>query len=129
MIRDAAHLLHVPGMRRTRARKRINSFARAAELSLVAPQVIALRGLRMHDRREMQRMSSEKVLAFWESVNAMGLQMARANQEYALFAMRQWWSPWMSPWQAACAASKVLEEGLRPIHRRASANARRLRRR
>lgn len=115
-------------MRRTRRRRRINSFARAAELSLVVPQVIALRSLRTHDRREMQRMSSEKVLAFWESVNAMGLQLAKANQEYALFAMRQWWSPWMTPWQTACAATKVLEQGLRPIHRRASANARRLRR-
>jgi hypothetical protein len=109
-------------------RRRTRSFARAAELSLVAPQVIALRSLRAHDRREMQRMGTEKVLAFWESVNAMGLQMARANREYALFAMRQWWSPWMSPWQAAGAAGKVLEQGLRPIHRRASANARRLKR-
>jgi hypothetical protein len=109
-------------------RRRNRSFARAVELSLVAPQVIALRSLRTHDRREMQRMGSEKVLAFWESMNAMGLQMARANQEYALFAMRQWWSPWMSPWQTAAAATKVLEEGMRPIHRRASANARRLRR-
>lgn len=114
-------------MRRT-ARRRTRSFARAAELALVAPQVIALRSLRMHDRREMQRMGTEKVFAFWESMNAMGLQMARANQEYALFAMRQWWSPWMSPWQAAAAASKVLEQGMRPVHRRVRANARRLRR-
>jgi hypothetical protein len=114
-------------MRRT-ARRRTRSFSRAAELALVAPQVIALRSLRMLDRREMQRMGTEKVFAFWESVNAMGLQMARANQEYALFAMRQWWSPWMSPWQAAEAASKVLEQGMRPVHRRVRANARRLRR-
>jgi len=114
-------------MRRT-ARRRTRSFARAAELALVAPQVIALRSLRMHDRREMQRMGTEKAFAFWESMNAMGLQMARANQEYAMFAMRQWWSPWMSPWQAAAAASKVLEQGLRPVHRRVRANARRLRR-
>jgi len=109
-------------------RGRNRSFARAVELSLVAPQVIALRSLRAHDRREMQRMASEKAMAFWESMNAMGLQMARANQDYALFAMRQWWSPWMSPWQTAAAATKVLEEGMRPIHRRAKANARRLRR-
>jgi hypothetical protein len=111
-----------------RRRRRTGSFARVAELSLIAPQVIALRSLRTHDRREMQRMGTEKVLAFWESMNAMGLQMTRANQEYALFAMRQWWSPWMSPWQTAAAAGKVLEQGLRPIHRRASANARRLKR-
>ena len=109
---------------RTRRRRK----ASLSELALVAPQVIALRGLRMHDRREMQRMGTEKVFAFWESMSAMGLQMAKANQEYALFAMRQW-SPWVSPWQPYAAAAKVLEEGLRPIHRRAAANARRLRRR
>jgi len=109
-------------------RRRTRSFATLAELSLLAPQVIALRSLRTHDRREMQRMGIEKVQAFWDSMNAMGLQMTRANQEYALFAMRQWWSPWMSPWQAAAAAGKVLEQGLRPLHRRACANARRLKR-
>lgn len=95
---------------------------------MLAPQVIALRSLRMHDRREVQLMSTEKVLAFWESMSAMGVQMAKINQEYALFAMRQWWSPWMTPWQMAASANKVLEQGLRPIHRRAAANARRLRR-
>jgi hypothetical protein len=80
------------------------------------------------DRREQQRMSTEKTLAFWESMSAMGLQIAKANQEYALFAMRQWWSPWLGPWQVAEAASKVFEKGLAPVHRRAAANARRLRR-
>jgi hypothetical protein len=88
------------------------------DLALVAPQVIALRSLRSHDTREMQRMGTEKVFAFWESMNAMGFQMVKAQQEYALLAMRQW-----------AAGAKVLEEGLRPIHRRAAANARRLRRR
>jgi len=73
----------------------------------------------------MHRMTSEKVLAFWESVNAMGLQIAKAQQQYALFAMRNWWSPWMSPWSVG---AKVFEHGLAPIHRRASANVRRLRR-
>jgi hypothetical protein len=111
-----------------RRRRSSPSFARAVELSLLAPQVVALRSLRTHDRREMQRMGTEKAFAFWESMNAMGLQMAKANQEYALFAMRQWWAPWMSPWQTAAAASKVLEQGLRPVHRRVRANARRLRR-
>ena len=85
---------------------------------MVAPQVIALRSLRTHDTLEMQRMYTEKVFAFWESMGAMGLA-----------AMSQAWSPWMSPWQTMTAASKVLEQGMRPIHRRASANARRLRRR
>jgi hypothetical protein len=116
-------------MRGTTRRRRTGSFARAAELSLLAPQVIALRSLRTHDPVEMQRMRTEKVVAFCESMSAMGLQMAKANQEYALFAMRQGWSPWMSPWQTTSAARRVLEQGLRPIHRRASANARRLKRR
>jgi hypothetical protein len=108
--------------------RRRKTLSKAVQLSLIAPQVIALRSLRMHDQREMQRMGTEKVLAFWESMNAMGLQVARANQEYALFAMRQWWSPWMTPWQMAHAAGKVLEKGLGPVHKRAAANARRLRR-
>jgi hypothetical protein len=115
-------------MARKRRRSRTPSFVKAAELSLAVPQVIALRSLRAHDRREMQRMGTEKVLAFWESMNAMSLQVAKANQEYALFAMRQWWSPWMTPWQMAASASKVLEKGLGPVHKRAVANARRLRR-
>ena len=73
---------------------------------MLAPQVIALRALRMHDAVEMQRMAMEKVFAFWECAGAMSLQMLKA-----------------SPW------NRVLEEGMRPIHRRAAANARRLRRR
>jgi hypothetical protein len=101
-----------------RRRRSSRSFARAVELSLIAPQVIAMRSLRTHDQLEMQRMQTEKMLAFWESMSAMGLS-----------AMSQSWSLWASPWQAASVASRILEEGMRPIHRRASANARRLRRR
>jgi len=101
-------------MRRTR-RRRSSSFAKAAELCLVAPQVIALRSLRMHDRREMQRMGTEKVQAYWESVNAM-----------TLAASRYWWTAWTNPWSAAANATRILEQGLAPVHRRASANARRL---
>ena len=45
-------------------------------------------------------MGTEKMLAFWESMNAMTLEMAKAQQQYALLAMRQWWAPWSrrSPW-------------------------------
>ena len=101
-----------------RRRRSNRSFARAVELSLIAPQVIAMRSLRTHDQLEMQRMHAEKMLAFWESMSAMGVS-----------AMSQSWSLWLSPWQAASAAGRILEEGMRPIHRRAAANARRLRRR
>lgn len=120
-------------MRRSR---RNRSLAKSAELAFVAPQVVAMRTARMlaaganpsaRDRRELERMGSEKILAFWESMGAMGLEMAKAQQQYALLAMRQWWSPWVSPWSVAASAAKVLEKGLGPVQKRASANARRLR--
>ena len=118
--------------------KRNRSLVKAAELSVVAPQVVAIRTARMlaagvspgaRDRRELERMGTEKVVAFWESMNAMALEMAKAQQQYALVAMRQWWSPWLSPWSAAASAAKVLDKGLGPVHKRAKANARRLRKR
>jgi hypothetical protein len=116
--------------------KRSRSLAKGVELSLAVPQVIAMRTARMlaagvnpsaRDRREFERMGTEKALAFWESVNAMGLEMAKAQQQYALSAMRHWWAPWFSPWSAAASATKILEKGFGPVHKRASANARRLR--
>ncbi|MGH8669464.1 MAG: hypothetical protein ACREUN_02480 [Burkholderiales bacterium] len=82
---------------------------------MLAPQVIALRSLRTQDRREMQRMSTEKVQAYWESMNAM-----------ALASTRYWWTAWASPWSAAANATRILEQGMVPVHRRAKANARRL---
>jgi len=109
---------------------------KAAELSIAAPQVVALRAARMlaagvnpsaRDRRELERMGTEKVFAFWESMNAMGLEMAKAQQQYALRATLQWWTPWLNPWSAAASATRVLEKGLAPVHRRAAANVRRLR--
>ena len=117
-------------------RRRIRSLNRAAELTVAVPQVVAIRTARMlaaganpsaRDRREFERMGTEKLLACWESMNAMGLEMARAQQQYALFAMRQWWSPWVSPWSMAASAKRILDKGLGPVHKRASANARRLR--
>jgi len=116
--------------------KRKRSIAKAAELSLAVPQVVAMRTARMlaaganpnsRDRREFKRMGTEKVLAFWESMQAMGLEAAKAQQRYELFALSHWWSPWVSPWSMAASATKVLEKGLGPVHKRASANARRLR--
>ena len=109
---------------------------KAAELSIAAPQVVAIRTARMlaagvnpnaRDRREFERMGTEKVLAFWESMHAMGLEMVKAQQQFALRAMFQWWSPWVNPRSAAASAAKILEKGMGPVHRRASANARRLR--
>jgi hypothetical protein len=121
-----------------RRSKRNRLLAKGAALSVAAPQVVAMRTARMlaagvnpsaRDRREFERMGTEKVLAFWESMNAMTLEMAKAQQQFALTAMRQWWSPWVSPWSVGAAAAKVLEKGLAPVQKRASANARRLRKR
>ena len=118
-----------------RRRRRKSSLVRAAELSVAAPAVMALRTARMlaagaspgaRDRRELQRMGTEKVEAYWESMNAMALQAAR-----------QWWSLWLTPWTGSKTSqkklqrsmTKILEQGMIPVHRRAAANARRLSRR
>jgi hypothetical protein len=93
----------------------------AIGLSFAAPEVIARRMLRIAaaganpsaaDRREMLLMSSEKVSAFWESWHAMAFEALRTG-------WWTWWSPWMW-WRMA-------GRGLGPWHRRASANAVRLR--
>ena len=106
------------------------------------------------DRAEFSRMWTEKVEAFWESMFAMGAQTVRANQDYARVAALQWWRLCTTPWwlpktgpavkamtrlpTAAAFArqsragrqtrelAKLVEAGLGPIHKRATANARRL---
>ena len=104
-------------------------------------------------RAELARMGTEKVEAAYESLFAMGAQVLRSNQEYAARAALQWWRLWTTPWWLAAmrpgfhatatlprlpaiglpsakqrkrAASKLVEAGLTPIHKRATANARRL---
>ena len=88
----------------------------ATGLALAAPEVVGHRVLRMwlagaspsrRDRLEFYRMWVEKPAAFYASWNAMMLEAYRAN-----FALA--WRIWGA--------------GLAPIHRRAAANARRLRR-
>ena len=96
------------------------------------PQVIAYRALGM-DRKEFHRMGAEKFLAFGESWNAMFVQAALENQRLALSAMQAFWFPWLprssASRQLGNAARGVLGAGLAPVHRRALANAKRLRRR
>ena len=93
----------------------------ATELMVAAPQVVAHRLTRMaqaghtpnaRDRAEFQRMGAEKMAAFWESWQAMGLQ-----------AMMAWNLPW---WQSGSAWTTLMARGLAPVHRRAVANAKRL---
>jgi len=95
-------------------------------LALAVPEVVAHRVMRMwlagaypsaRDRDEFHRMYVEKFLAFHESWNAMALEMFSASLALGLF-----------PWVNRPAAMRVLAAGLGPIHRRAAANAKRLRR-
>jgi hypothetical protein len=142
-------------MRKATRVRRVKSLVRAAELSMAAPQVVALRTAQMLaagrrpstiDQREFVRMNVEKVQAFWESSVAMSLQTMRANQEMAWLSARQWWAFWSTPWRfvglgprmflpfgsAAFGRTmrhsmlKVLDQGMIPVHRMAIANARRL---
>jgi hypothetical protein len=107
----------------------------------------------MADRVEFSKMCSEKGAAFWESLFAMSVQMVRINQDYARTAALQWWRLWTTPWwlsalpsgkqssralarvaalplpsgiQRKRAASRLADAALGPIHKRATANARRL---
>ena len=126
-----------------RTRKTMSLATQAAELAFVVPQVVAHRVARMaisgpspseRDRREFQRMSSEKVTAFGESWNAMAMQAFHANQLLAASFLRAFWlpSPRGRPSANAVAAQLqgaalgVLVKGMAPVHRKAVANARRL---
>ena len=133
------------------------------EIVVAAPQVIAHRTARMaaagsspsaRDRKEFTRMSQEKIDAFGESLFAMAAPMFKMHQEFALLAMRQWWSTWANPALLAGASperiakahatfmrklaagatskqiqdsfSRMVGKGLAPVHKRATANAKRL---
>ena len=120
----------------------------AAELMFAVPQVVAHRLGRMNrasaqpsarDQREFQRMGAEKIAAFGESWNEMALQMLKANQQMAQTWMSAWWLPTPLTSSAAArrslsrataqmqgSALRVLSGGLAPVHRRATANAKRL---
>ena len=114
-------------------------------LSLSVPLVVAHRVARMaqagarpstRDRREFTLMGAEKAAAFYESWAAMGNAALRAQQSLWLTMMR---NAAMVPWGAARPASvmpttaaltqhalRVMSQGLAPVHRRATANAKRL---
>ena len=124
----------------------------AWELALAAPEVIAHRTARMaaagrvpsaRDQKEFTRMGQEKVEAVAESLSAMALPMLKLNQELASLTARQWqqswkwWSAWSpltplaagrSSTQLADSFARVVQKGLAPVHKRATQNAKRLRR-
>jgi hypothetical protein len=115
---------------RRRNRKSARIATQLFELAFAAPQVATHRLARLavaggspsaRDRREFHRMSAEKIAAFYESWNGMYLTLLRANLSFALWPLR-FWGPYPQP------GLSVLLAGLAPVHRRATANARRLRR-
>jgi hypothetical protein len=110
------------------------------ELSLAAPEVIAHRltlgaiaGLSPSPahRREFVRMGAEKWFAFHESWQAMNLALIEATLSY--FSPWRWWqapfdiSRFTQPHHAHRRLLDVLNHGVTPVHRRAVANAARLR--
>ena len=118
---------------RRRRRRPIPVATQAVELALAAPQVMAHRLVRLalagtspsaRDRREFHRMGAEKLAAFYESWNAMFLALLRAQLTLTLAPYQFWWSAG----RGRRAGLAILGAGLAPIHRRATANARRLRR-
>jgi hypothetical protein len=126
----------------TTPRKQWTRASRQAELALSVPQVVGHRLARMalagpvpsaRDSREFHRMGAEKVAAFTEAWLAMG---AAAWQANAMLSMSMWRAAW-TPWTAGPASSRMLgrwqgamlgafDKGVAPVHRTATANARRL---
>ena len=117
------------------------------ELMLSAPLVITHRlgrmragaGISGRDLSEFQRMGTEKFAAFGESWNQMALEVLKANQQITQAWMSAWWLPVrltsgvgaLRPFARTAAqmqnsALRVIGSGLAPVHRRATANAKRL---
>jgi hypothetical protein len=104
---------------------------RTAEMCVASAQVIGHRTHRMatagprpslRDRREFARMGLEKAAAASESMWAVAEQFGNLQGSWML---RGWQDP-MSFWNAS---ARLMGSGLKPIHSRATANARRLGRR
>jgi hypothetical protein len=118
-----------------RRRRKSSSLAlQTFQLGVAAPQVVAHRMARMmigggspsaRQRRELQRMGTEKILAFNEAWSAMAMQAVLENQKLALSAMQTFWFP--TSRELGDAYLGILGKGVAPIRRRAVANARRLR--
>jgi len=119
------------------------------EIGWAAPQVIAHRTQRMLrsgpfpgdvDRAEFRRMVDEKGEAWLESTLLMSAELWKVWFAIAEASMRPWWlastwplraAAWRSPHTGAArrwakSAPHIAYVGLGPVHRRATANARRL---
>lgn len=119
------------------------------ETGWAAPQVIAHRTRRMlrsgpfpgaADRDEFRRMFDEKIEAWFESQLRLSAELWKQWFVIAGSAMRPWWlaptgashaARWRSAWGGAArrwmrSAPRIARIGLGPVHRRVTANARRL---
>ena len=129
---------------KTRQGQRAESLSKKCmELAVAVPQVVAHRATRMalagplmseRDRKELQRMMSEKQAAFAQAYWAMGLQMFRVNLQLSSTVFSALLSPFSltAPSVASVMAQAqhgfgaVIGKGLTPLHRTAVSNARRL---
>jgi len=129
------------------SRRRRASYAslalKSAELAWAVPQVMAHRLARMsvagaspspRDKREFERMHTEKTAAFAESWLAMASATMLAHQSLAMTALQSFWSAPLGSRRHAQAARRrarqsaldIMGRGLAPVHRTAVANAKRL---
>lgn len=125
-----------------RKRKSTARLARQiADIAGAAPLVIAARATRMAtagptpsaaDRRELERMHSEKAEAFLDGWSAMWRESLQLQQQAALAMMGGWWNPQStiakltSPAALTRNAAAILGAGIAPTRKRAVANAKRL---
>ncbi|MEX0604030.1 MAG: polyhydroxyalkanoate granule-associated phasin [Marinobacter sp.] len=116
--------------------------AKTVGLAFAVPQVVARRLARMvasgptlsaRDRKEFKLMGAEKLAAFKESWYAMALQTIRSSQALAANSFRSFWSsPGVGHPSARMAAQLknaalgIVNKGIAPFHRKATANAKRL---
>jgi hypothetical protein len=110
------------------------------EMSIVAPQVVALRSARMlngglfpsaRDQREFLRMFEEKSEAFVESMTAMSLEWLAMNQALAAPFLGLVGHGAFGPWglhasRRRRSLPRLVAAGMAPLHRRVKANALRL---
>ena len=126
-------------MPRTSRSRNARTTRQVAELAAAVPEVVAHRLARAvragpspsaHDRREFHRMGAEKIAAFHEAWSAMAVEMLRASLRF--YTMPSLWTAFVPGPQRSArqrrAALGVFAQGLAPYHRRAVANAKRLRR-
>ena len=126
----------MPPLRKRRRRHQASTATRLVELGLAAPEVAIRRLGRMalagpmpsaRDRREFSGMALEKQVVFAQSWLAMCEEAWRQQLQFALSLMVGLPATWRHATLAPAAFDRIATRGLAPIHRKAVANAKRLR--